>query len=87
MNDEGDYRLVQTRLVKLRLDLREDIRSLDNAELSLQTKISCKVIGEDGKHWIVDLDRRCCTCLMFQEHRGHVNMAARARRIDPYALF
>jgi hypothetical protein len=49
-----------------------------------------QVIDEDGKDWIVDLERRSCTCLMFQEHGGpcgHAIMAARARRVDPYALF
>ena len=49
-----------------------------------------QVIDDDGKDWIVDLERRSCTCLMFQEHGGpctHAIMAARARRVDPYTLF
>lgn len=49
-----------------------------------------QVIDEDGKDWIVDLESRCCTCLMFQEHGGpcgHAIIAARARKVDPYALF
>jgi hypothetical protein len=49
-----------------------------------------QVIDDNGKDWIVDLERRTCTCLMFQEHGGpctHAIMAARARRFDPYTLF
>ena len=49
-----------------------------------------QVVDDDGKDWIVDLERRTCTCLMFQEHGGpcpHAAMAARARRVDPYTLF
>jgi hypothetical protein len=49
-----------------------------------------QVIDDNGKDWIVDLERRTCTCLMFQEHGGrcsHAIMAARARRLDPYILF
>jgi hypothetical protein len=29
-----------------------------------------QVVDDDGKDWIVELDRRTCTCLMFQEHGG-----------------
>jgi SWIM zinc finger len=49
-----------------------------------------QVIDDNGKDWIVDLERRSCTCLMFQEHRGpctHAIIAARAQRVDPYTLF
>jgi hypothetical protein len=49
-----------------------------------------QIVDDDGKDWIVDLDRRTCTCLKFQEHGGpcpHAIMAARARRVDPYTLF
>jgi hypothetical protein len=49
-----------------------------------------QVIDEDRKYWIVDLKRRCCMCLMFQEHGGpcrHATTAVRARKVDPYALF
>ena len=38
----------------------------------------------------MDLERKICTCLMFQEHGGpcgHAIMAGRARRVDPYTLF
>ena len=49
-----------------------------------------QVMDEEGKDWIVDLEKRTCTCLMFQEYGGpcgHAIMAARARGVDPYALF
>lgn len=40
-----------------------------------------QVINEDGKDWIVDLERRTCACLIFRGHGGpcgHTIMAARA---------
>jgi len=49
-----------------------------------------QVIDGEGKDWIVDLERRICTCLMFQEYGGpcgHAIMTARARKVDPYTLF
>lgn len=49
-----------------------------------------QIIDDDGKDWIVDVERRTCSCLMFQEHGGpctHAIMAARARRLDPHTLF
>jgi hypothetical protein len=49
-----------------------------------------QIVDDDGKDWIVDLERRTCTCLMFQEHGvpcPHAIIAARVRRVDPYTLF
>ena len=49
-----------------------------------------QIIDEEGKDQIVDLERRSCMCLIFQEYGGpcgHAIMAARARRVNPYALF
>lgn len=53
-------------------------------------KVLYKFVDDNGKDWIVDLERRTRTCLVFQEHGGpypHTIMAARARRVDLSTLF
>jgi hypothetical protein len=63
------------------------MRSLDDTELSLDNIV--QVIDEDEKDWIVDLEQSLCTRLTLQEHGGpcgHAVIAARARKVDPYAL-